>query len=390
MKILILGGTGVLSSDILCECLDKGDEVYIINRGNHVSSPYSSQRNSHVIIGNVRMPETFIGKIQNLSLDVIVDCLSYTPEQLRVTWKALADLCKHYIFISSCCVFRRSVEDGIISESSPKPNHYLDYSINKYACENELHKLSVNAQCKYTIVRPYITYGSTRIPFGIAPYGRMQGTILSRIRQGKPMFLWDDGKARCTLLHAKDFAKIFHYLLLNKKAFGESVNLTGGTVYTWKEVLLTIYKCLSIKPNYVSIDKNDLAKSLPAYKGFILGDRALDAVFDNEKLYQIVPEAREIQKGAISLESGIKDSISAYDNNNMMDGMDYIYDAMIDRAISQNCNDKDYLRLLIYKNYLNSNRLKDKLLYSLFRYFPYRFATMIQTVYLTAKRILEE
>ena len=33
MNILILGGSGILSSDFTKYCLDSGNEVYIVNRG---------------------------------------------------------------------------------------------------------------------------------------------------------------------------------------------------------------------------------------------------------------------------------------------------------------------------------------------------------------------
>ena len=37
MKILLIGGTGILSTDIVNECLKRKYEVYIFNRGHNNS-----------------------------------------------------------------------------------------------------------------------------------------------------------------------------------------------------------------------------------------------------------------------------------------------------------------------------------------------------------------
>lgn len=375
MNILLLGGTGVLSSDILIECLSHNNEVYVVNRGNY-PNPNFNNPHCHIIKGDVRNPSTYICQLSDLSFDVVVDFLSTLPCHLQTSWDALEKKVKQYIFISSCCVFRRSKEDGIIYESSPKPNSLLDYSINKLACENLLLDLAKNSNVYYTIVRPYITYGSTRIPFGIAPYGRKDGTIIARIRFGKPMFIWDKGEANCSILNTVDFAKIFYKLICNPKAFNEDVNLTNSSSQSWKDVLITIYKCLNIKPYYISIDRNNLAKSLPSYSGFILGDRALNAVFNLNKLYAIVPESKEILQHAINLQDGISKTVSCYDENNNMSGIDYFYDAIIDRAIAKNTKDPNILRSLKYIDYMNKNSLRDWILYHTYRYLPFYYASI--------------
>lgn len=57
-----------------------------------------------------------------------------------------------------------------------------DYNVEKYNSEKELVKLSQNASCYYTIIRPYITYDDERIPFGIAPSYKYHRTIIERLK----------------------------------------------------------------------------------------------------------------------------------------------------------------------------------------------------------------
>ena len=89
---------------------------------------------------------------------------------------------------------------------------------NKFLCEKYLSTLQIN----YTIIRPYVTYGVSRIPFPIIPEG-YHYTLLERILEDKPVILYNEGQAKCTLTTTKDFAEILYKLLLNPKAYGSPV-----------------------------------------------------------------------------------------------------------------------------------------------------------------------
>ena len=81
------------------------------------------------------------------------------------------------------------------------------------------------AKSSYTIVRPYITYNSERIPLGISPAYKFHKTVLERIKNGKPWFVWDDGKALTTLTYTEDFAVGMVGLFLNEKAKNEKYDV---------------------------------------------------------------------------------------------------------------------------------------------------------------------
>ena len=76
------------------------------------------------------------------------------------------------------------------------------YSLNKSRCEEYLRRTDVN----YTIIRPYVTYGESRLPFQLIPDG-FHYTLLERIKNDKPVALLDGGSAVCTLTNTVDFAK---------------------------------------------------------------------------------------------------------------------------------------------------------------------------------------
>ena len=165
MKALFLGGTGLLSGATLKVALDQGWVMTILNRG---------RRNEGVPAGVELLKGDFtdVGQLKKLTegreFDVVVDFLSREPKDIQRVFPLLKSKCRQYFFISSACVYRRSREDFPIREDSPKPNCEWLYNVEKYECEESLKELSSEWTGHYTIVRPYITYDSHRIPFGIA------------------------------------------------------------------------------------------------------------------------------------------------------------------------------------------------------------------------------
>ena len=82
MKILLVGGTGVLSTDIRELALKRGHEVYLINRGN---TKQNIDKEINVIIADIRNVAQVRNKIEGLFFDVVIDFLSFSPKQLKNT-----------------------------------------------------------------------------------------------------------------------------------------------------------------------------------------------------------------------------------------------------------------------------------------------------------------
>lgn len=371
MKIFIIGGTGVLSTDIVKECLNHKDEVYILNRGRH-KEDVPNDSNCHLIIGDIRDSESVRSAVDGLQFDVVIDFLSFRPSQLDSTYKIFAPLCKQYVFISTCCVFQRKPEDGVITEESPKPNQIISYGYEKYQCELLLKRLNKEFESNYTIIRPYITYGNTRIPFGLAPLERYHWTMIGRILSDKPFFIWDDGTNKCNFLNTCDFARLFYLLLLNPKAYNQDVNITGNVIYEWKDLLDILYDFLGKnKNNIVSIPQKIIAKELPEYEESLLGDRALDGVFDTSKLREIAPQAEEIYQSSLNLREGIRRTVESYKEKQYYKGIDFRYDARVDRMIANYLPYKDQRRKNIrFVDYLGNCTKKDRMIYQFFRLMP--------------------
>lgn len=322
MNILILGGSGILSTDFTKTCLDMGNVVYTLNRGNR----------THFIDPRVKLikadlrnePENVLReKIfkEIPSYDVIVDFLSFIPDHLKRTLSILNGQFIQFIFISSSTAYKKKCEDEILTEQSEIGNKKWDYAYNKYLCEEFLRKSSIN----YTIIRPYVTYGKNRIPFPIIPGD--QYTLLARIMANKPVIMFEQGDAICTLTHTEDFAKTLYELLLNEKAYKEAFHITSTSEQTWLEVYTILCELLNRKPNICSLDRAETEKYMPEFYEILVGDKGTNMRFDNTKVSNAIGHS---VYNTVSLRDGLKQSVDFFMNNSYMQKIDYKFDGECD------------------------------------------------------------
>lgn len=365
-KILLIGGTGTISTDVMKLTKEKGYSVHVLNRGNRKSSILPG-----VIFlkADIHNRNEVINIIKDHTFDIVIDFLSYNLSDLENSFSLFKNKCKQFIFISTACVYKRNKENEIITEQSPLGNPEWDYSLNKVACEKYIKIQCENNKVKYTIVRPYITYGDTRIPYGIMPAYKWHWTLIARIENNKPILLWDKGNAVCTLTHTSDFAKGIVGLLGNPNALNEAFHIVSDDRYKWKDVAKLIGKYTNQEIQFLEIPSEFIAANFPSIKGVLLGDRSLDAVFDNSKIKKIVPEF----ECTTSLEKGISQTIEYYKKNNFLNGIDYKWDAQIDRLmykyLKKEAPEKINSYNLKFKNYLNDS-ISAKLTYLKYRYLP--------------------
>lgn len=357
MKVLIIGGSGILSTDFTKKILDAGDEAYVLNRGRRT---HFIDERSKLITADIRNEsiESLRNKIKNNTYDVVVDFLSYNTNQLKKTLNVIEKLYKQYIFISSATVYNKNSENDIITEAIPIGNKKWDYAYNKVLCEEFLRNCDIN----YTIIRPYVTYSNSRIPFPIIS-DSYQFTLLARILQDKPVLLYENGNAICTLTNTVDFAEILYRILLNENSYGEAFHITGPFVQTWKDVYNEMCKLLNKAPNYVSVNIEDIEKYMPGFKYILLGDKGTNMQFDSSKVMSIIGDY-EFQ---YDLTKGLRESIDFYLNNDYMQGLDYKWDGECDYVIYN----KDGRKLKPLKNYQDRNN-KSKIYYYIMRYQPFR------------------
>lgn len=362
LSVLIIGGTGCISSAVVAECLKNGISTTIINRG---SRPNLIPKDAIFIKADRSDKKTIKKKIQNKHFDAVVDFLCYTKEELQQSLNLYKSYASQYFFISSCAVYDfRKTHLG--EEESPKVDDRWEYSVNKWAAEETLRSICKGSECSYTIIRPSITYGDTRIPYGVTPpYGK-HGTIIKRILNNKPLIRWNQGQNKCNMMRVEDFARAFVKLIGNENAYNEAFNICSEKAYSYNEVLNLLRKKLNKEIRIVDLDAQEYSSEVPERKGEIIAGRGTDCISSMAKLKKLFPEFKE----EYTLETGIGKTVDAYLSQNCMDGISWEFEGECDRIVALHDKRVDGRKTyeLGFIDYLNNAQLKDKINYYIFRH----------------------
>ena len=372
--LLIVGGTGVISFAVVQESLRQNFKVTCINRGKSKNQQLPS--NVEVIIADYHDKDLIEQQLQGRFFDSIIDVLCYTEKDIEYSVSLFKDKCKQYIFFSSCAVYNKGKGDYECTEQSPLVNPAWQYSIDKVKCESKLISLAKEFKFNYTIVRPAVTYGNTRIPYGITPPYGYHGTIIQRILHHKPIILWDNGKAISTITRVEDFAIGLVGLLGNDAAYNEIFHIVGDERHSWKEVIDILGEILNEDPEYVNLTKEQLADEMPERKGEILGGRGISQLLDNSKIKSVVPEF----KTYIPLKEGLKMTVDYYFENHYLNGIDYKFDGIWDRIANKYANPIN----IKFIDYLSNANIHDKIKYYVY-FFNFKLLKKILAVYERAK-----
>jgi nucleoside-diphosphate-sugar epimerase len=283
MKVLFIGGTGFISTSVSRMAIERGMELYLLNRGIRSSEIHGA----HQLTGDIHNPESMRNALKNLTFDVVVDWFAFTPEDIERDLQVFRGRTKQFVFISSASAYQKPVVNYIITESTPLKNPYWDYSRNKIDCEDLLMKAYRDEDFPVTIVRPSYTY-ATYLPVAIGGFGGY--TLADRLLKGQPIIVHGDGTSLWVNTHAEDFAIGFLGLLGNEKAIGQAFHITSDEVLTWNQIYQTIADELGVEANMIHIPTDFIIKEVPRITGDLLGDKSWSVVFDNSKIKSFVPE----------------------------------------------------------------------------------------------------
>jgi nucleoside-diphosphate-sugar epimerase len=284
MKVLFIGGTGIISSACTRTAIERGMELFLLNRGNHPDIPAGATN----LIADIRDREATARALAGHRFDAVVSWIAYTPEDIERDLQLFRDNTRQYIFISSASAYQKPVSYYRITEDTPLANPYWDYSRNKIACEERLMRAYREEGFPCTIVRPSLTYGETLVPLVVNSW-QLPYTAVARMRQGKPVIVPGDGTSLWTITHNSDFAKGLVGLLGHQQAIGHAFHITSDEVLTWDQLYTAVAAAAGVDAKIVHIASDFIVACLPDMTGSLIGDKSVSAVFDNSKIKRFVP-----------------------------------------------------------------------------------------------------
>ena len=302
MKILFIGGTGIISTAISTLLIEQGHELYLLNRGNRNNAIPAGAIS---LIADIHDEKAVSELIKELSFDAVADFIAFVPAHLERDYRLFKDKTKQFLFISSASAYQKPLSDYRITEGTPLANPYWEYSRNKIACEDYLMRLYREEGFPVTIVRPSHTYDERSVPLGVhGKKGSWQ--VIKRMMEGKPVIIHGDGTSLWTMTHNSDFARGFIGLLGNIHAIGEAIQITSDESLTWNQIYESIARALNVKLNAVHVSSKFLAACSDFdFLGGLTGDKANSVVFENTKLKRLVPGFTATKR----FDTGVKETI---------------------------------------------------------------------------------
>lgn len=318
MKILFIGGTGNISTSCAELLARRGDEIQVLSRGrNPVPAGYKALVADRKDVAEMKR---VVGEARP---DVVLNFLGYEVAEVQADVELFGSNIQQYIFISSATVYVKPAPSVPITESTPRGNGWWDYAQKKQACEEFLEK----QKFPVTIVRPSHTYSQLWVP---NPISSTSFTFAKRLREGKPVFIPDDGQNPWTLTAARDFAVGLAGLVGNKSAIGEAFHITSDEVLTWEQIYREIVMAVGgPSPKIVQVPTEVICEAAPKLIGNLKGDKSHPGIFDNSKVKRFVPDFKSV----VPFRQGVRESVAWLDahpeRQNLDPGMDMLIEEVI-------------------------------------------------------------
>ncbi len=301
LRVLFIGGTGLISSACSSLALEKGLDLSLLNRGSSTRPVPIGARVRH---GDIRDPASARAALGDQAFDAVVQWIAYTPEQVEADLDLFRGRTGQYVFISSASAYQKPPAGLPITESTVLANPFWGYSRAKIACEERLVRAYREEAFPVTIVRPSHTYDERSLP--------MDGgyTVIDRMRRGREVVVHGDGTSLWVLTHHRDFAKGLVGLLGNPRTVGESFHITSDETATWDQIFQIFAQAAGAPPPQIVHALSEvIAAHVPRWREGLLGDKKHSVIFDNAKVKRFVPGC----DATIPLAWGAREVMAWYD-----------------------------------------------------------------------------
>ena len=321
LKILFIGGSGVISSACSALAVERGMDLWVLNRGQTSVRPLP--RGTRTLHADVRDPAAVRAVLRDETFDAVVDWVAFTPADIASDLDLFRGRTAQFVFISSASAYQTPPARQPVLESTPLRNPFWRYSQDKISCEEMLTTAYRDEGFPATIIRPSHTYDCTLVPFDGG------WTVLDRMRRGKEIVVHGDGTSLWTLTHHSDFARGFVPLLGHPRTIGETFHITSDEWLTWNQIAESLASAAGVDARIVHVPSDAIAAADPDWGAGLLGDKAHSMIFDNTKLRRVVPDFVAM----IPFEQGAREIVEWYDADTSRQQVDGHLDAVMDGLV---------------------------------------------------------
>lgn len=281
MRVLILGGTGKISTGITRLLVERGDDVVLFNRGTTGSlidggyTTITGDRKSDLPAFEKQMAEAG-------TFDCVIDMICHTPAEAESAVRAFSGSAGQYIFTSSVDAYTKpAARYPIIEGVEREPAKEFAYGYDKARSEDVLFAAHERGELNVTVIRPGHTYGEGGNNL-LHPAG-FGNCYLDRMKRGMPVILHGNGQSVWPTCHRDDVAGAFVGAIGNEKAMGRGYHVTGEELMTWQQYHEGIAKAMGYpSPSFVYIPTDVLVRMIPEQAAMLCKyNFSYNNIFDN-------------------------------------------------------------------------------------------------------------
>jgi nucleoside-diphosphate-sugar epimerase len=326
MRVLIIGGTGLISTGIIKHLLTRKADITMLNRGqreNTLAGPVKS------IVGDRNDFAAFEKMFANEKFDVVIDMICFNPDQAQSDLRAFGKRCGHFIFCSTVCTYGFKVPTNVFVDENFPQEPTMSYGVNKVACEQIFLRGHEQKLFPATIIRPSCTYGP-----GNSLIDNLEGNPAAwdRIERGLPVLCAGDGLGLWVSTHRDDCGKLFAYGALNPKTYGQSYNATRDEHLTWRDIYKQTAEVIGQPAKVIFMPAKWITDHDPKRFGLLKDITQFHGAYSSQKAKRDVPEYR----CEIDYKTGAKQTLADVRRRNAWRNStdDAVYDAMVKKALA--------------------------------------------------------
>lgn len=277
MKALIIGGSGLISTAITRALVEAGADLTLYTRGQRPLR--AGAESAHQLTGDRHDYAAFEAQMAAAGpFDVVIDMITYTPEDAESTVRAFRGRAGQVIFTSTVDVYSKPAHTYPIREDEPRRGNNA-YGRNKILCEDIFMAAHARSDFAATIIRPAFTYGEGGTLIDLFGWGT---GYIDRIRKGKPLLVHGDGSSFWVACHVEDAARAFRAACTNPITYGRAYHIAGEEWLTWDRYYALLAEALDQPlPPLVHIPTDLLLKIIPQQAALLGENFAGNNLFDN-------------------------------------------------------------------------------------------------------------
>lgn len=325
MRVLLIGGNGLIGTGIVKHLLGRGAAVTSYSRH---PNPAAIAAGVTQVLGDRSDAGAFVRTFETSRYDVVIDMICFTPEHADSTVRAFGGRCGQVQFCSTVCTYGVDVPPHVLIDETFPQQPISEYGQNKVACERIFEQAHRARAFDVTIFRPSHTYGP-----GAALIDQLEADsgTWDRIARGLPVLCSGDGLGLWQSTHRDDCGKLFAYSALNQRTYGEAYNATRDEVLTWRGYYREAARALDTNANLIFVPARWLLDKNPRRFGFLREITQFHGAYSSAKAKAHVPQFR----AAIALEAGARETFADLRRRNAWRSSadDRDYQALVDSAL---------------------------------------------------------